>query len=193
MGVHRASASLCRRVPEVTSEELRDMLREERLKVVQRYNHKMFATPSSKTTNFDLNMYKGATVKLTFWTDPLPMCEDVEQEDAEDTAAECVESFKTALVGKYGSLMTAWNEALDIDASGTLNYEEFLIACRNIGFTGSLRKIYNELDRDRGGQISVMELDPTCKIDCNKGRCFVCTLPNPCAYHDVEAQKACVT
>merc|ERR1712226_438929 len=75
---------------------------------------------------------------------------------------------------------------------GTLTYQEFLQACRNIGFEGSLRQIFNEIDKNGNGEVSVKELDPACEIDCSRGRCFVCTLPNPCAVHSVEEQKHCV-
>eukprot|EP00747_Dinoflagellata_sp_TGD_P056952 gnl/TRDRNA2_/TRDRNA2_150371_c0_seq1.p1 gnl/TRDRNA2_/TRDRNA2_150371_c0~~gnl/TRDRNA2_/TRDRNA2_150371_c0_seq1.p1 ORF type:complete len:264 (-),score=52.22 gnl/TRDRNA2_/TRDRNA2_150371_c0_seq1:104-862(-) len=163
-----ATSNLCRRMPTVTTEEVRSLLREKRC----------------------LSVRQDRPVEITFWTAPArphsPRLEDY----PEELRAESVEDLKNILVELYGSIIAAWDEALDVDGSGTLDYKEFVAACRTVGFKGSLKKIYSDLDKDGGGSISIHELDPTCKMDFSKGLCFVCTLPNPCEKHsDAEQQR----
>ena len=64
-------------------------------------------------------------------------------------------SFKKALIFKWGNLYRAWKEALDLDGSGSLGFTEFAMACRNEGFLGPIKKIFNELDADKEGIITL--------------------------------------
>mmetsp|Transcript_6319 Transcript_6319/g.15743 ORF Transcript_6319/g.15743 Transcript_6319/m.15743 type:complete len:249 (+) Transcript_6319:19-765(+) len=161
-----AMRRLVRRVPAVSTDVVRDLLRSRRAEAVRR---------------------GGASVKLTFWTSPAPCLE--EREEDEGLEADSVDELKRILVEMYGSVYTAWNEALDKDGSGQLSYPEFVAACREVGFSGSLKRVYQELDKDNSGVISINELDPTCAMDFAKGRCVVCTLPNPCQLHVAEEQR----
>eukprot|EP00927_Polykrikos_kofoidii_P060289 TRINITY_DN55302_c0_g1_i1.p1 TRINITY_DN55302_c0_g1~~TRINITY_DN55302_c0_g1_i1.p1 ORF type:complete len:295 (-),score=40.70 TRINITY_DN55302_c0_g1_i1:220-1041(-) len=160
-----AMQKLVRREPIATTDVVRDLLREGREEAVR----------------------QDGFVRITFWTSPAPFNED--REEDERLHADSVEELKKILMHKYGSLVAAWDTALDTDKSGQLSYSEFVAACRALGFNGSLKQVYRELDRDNSGSISVMELDPSCAVDVTKGRCLVCTLPNPCPRHGEDEQK----
>merc|ERR1719174_2968347 len=78
----------------------------------------------------------------------------------QDMAASDLPSFKKALTRKYGNLYRAWKEAMDIDGSGSLGFTEFAMAARNVGFIGPIKKIFDELDTDKGGIITLDEFAP---------------------------------
>ena len=67
--------------------------------------------------------------------------------------------FKSLLKAKFGSILRAWVEGLDTDRSGTLTTEEFLTNCAAIGFEGDAAKIFQWLDFDYSGNLSLEELD----------------------------------
>lgn len=161
-----ATTGLRRCIPEITTERLKHILKAAR----------------------DSALRAGGPrrVVLSFWTRPTSFF----LEYGEDTPieAQTVSELKKILVAKYGSIVTAWGQ-LDTDGSGTLDYGEFLTACRAIGFEGSLKKVFDELDKDGSGEISLHELDPHFQFDHTKGRCVVCTLPNPCEKHKEKEQK----
>lgn len=162
-----AMSGMCRRPPQVTTDDVKARLKARRAEA--------FSGDAVKP------------VRLTFWTNPSQRVQEALQE--EPMEASSVDALKFILVQKYGSVVAAWNEVLDTDGSGQLSYKEFLDACRVVGFTGKLRHVYDELDKDGSGVISLTELDPTCAMDFTQGRCAVCTLPNPCKLHREEAQK----
>lgn len=161
-----AIASFSRRVPAVTTDEVRSRLRAAR----------------------DCALVEDASVEVVFWTDPAPIVE-VPPDPEERYSANTVDQLKDILVSKYGSVVAAWDGVLDKDHSGELDYEEFVAACREVGLAGSLRSVYRELDKDGNGTISLVELDPLCQVDFTKGRCSICTLPNPCSRHDPKTQQ----
>lgn len=163
--LHGATVNLRRTVPAVTTDEVRDCLRRRRAEAMKR----------------------DCSVRVIFWISPTMIERPVVQEGF---CADSIREFKRVLVQKYGSLVAAWREALDKDGSGSLDYQEFLLACREVGFEGSLKQAYNEMDKDGSGLISLRELDPTCEMDFTIGRCCVCKLPNPCEKHTNEDQKA---
>jgi Ca2+-binding EF-hand superfamily protein len=77
-----------------------------------------------------------------------------------DMAASDLPSFKKALMRKYGNLYRAWKEALDLDGSGSLGFTEFAMAARGVGFIGPIKKIFEELDADKEGIITLDEFAP---------------------------------
>eukprot|EP00929_Paragymnodinium_shiwhaense_P036700 TRINITY_DN19634_c0_g1_i1.p1 TRINITY_DN19634_c0_g1~~TRINITY_DN19634_c0_g1_i1.p1 ORF type:complete len:261 (+),score=46.87 TRINITY_DN19634_c0_g1_i1:73-855(+) len=161
-----AMQKLVRRAPVVTTDEVRQILRARRAEAV-----------TSKKP-----------VRLTFWTQPLPF--RIEREEEEMFEAETLDVLKRILVKKYGSIVAAWNEVLDTDGSGEVSYTEFLAACRAAGVHGNLGSVFREMDKDDSGQITIKEFDPTFAMDFSRGRCIVCTLPNPCEAHDAQTQRA---
>mmetsp|Transcript_84016 Transcript_84016/g.145148 ORF Transcript_84016/g.145148 Transcript_84016/m.145148 type:complete len:262 (-) Transcript_84016:26-811(-) len=162
--LYGATINLRRTIPAVTTEEVHDCLRSRRAAALR----------------------QDSPVRIIFWTAPMMV---QRPEAAPKLEAGSVKELKQILVHKYGSVVAAWREAMDKDGSGTLDYKEFLAACREVGFSGSLKKVYSELDRDGSGQISLRELDPTCEMDFTIGLCACCRLPNPCERHTVEDQR----
>jgi len=67
--------------------------------------------------------------------------------------------FRTFLKNKYGSIVAGWR-ALDLDGNGRLSFQEFCIACRKMGYHGNLKLLWNELDANNNGFVSVGEIDP---------------------------------
>lgn len=160
-----ATTCLCRTAPAVTTDEVKAVLRQRRAECLMH----------------------GRPVQITFWTAPSAV--KIEYVEGPTLTAESLEVFKSILLEKYGSLVAAWTEHLDADGSGEMDYQEFVQACRAIGFQGSLKKVYREMDKDGSGSISLSELDPDVSMDFSRGRCVICTLPNPCEFHNEREQK----
>ena len=70
-----------------------------------------------------------------------------------------VKAMKHGLRVKYGNLITAWY-VLDRHQKGRLNLRDFCDAVRDLGWKGPLKKIFNLLDVDDSGSVSLDELDP---------------------------------
>ncbi|CAK9070854.1 unnamed protein product [Durusdinium trenchii] len=70
------------------------------------------------------------------------------------------EGFRLLLSRKFGSVAAAWRVSLDPDGNGRISFGEFNHRCRQMGFTGNLRKLWGELDTDKCGFISLKEIDP---------------------------------
>eukprot|EP00747_Dinoflagellata_sp_TGD_P131867 gnl/TRDRNA2_/TRDRNA2_175022_c3_seq6.p1 gnl/TRDRNA2_/TRDRNA2_175022_c3~~gnl/TRDRNA2_/TRDRNA2_175022_c3_seq6.p1 ORF type:complete len:698 (+),score=152.51 gnl/TRDRNA2_/TRDRNA2_175022_c3_seq6:71-2164(+) len=67
-------------------------------------------------------------------------------------------SFKNALLKKYGTFRAAW-EDMDVNGDGSLQFQEFVRACRSMNFSGNLKKIFEELANGKP-EISPEDLDP---------------------------------
>merc|ERR1719399_2318827 len=77
-----------------------------------------------------------------------------------DFGAQGLKAFKNLLKTKYGSMLVAWRRALDVSGDGKLSFVEFTSACRAIGYAGSIQKLWEQLDDDNSGVITLAELDP---------------------------------
>jgi len=55
--------------------------------------------------------------------------------------------FKNHLIGRYLTLEHAWKE-IDLNGDGVLSFNEFVAACRRIGFVGNLRQVFLDLSKD---------------------------------------------
>jgi Ca2+-binding EF-hand superfamily protein len=71
-----------------------------------------------------------------------------------------LEGFQTALVRKHGNILRAWKEVLDVDGIGHLCFTTFCKACRDTGYNGNIKKLWNQLDYDGSGFISIDEIAP---------------------------------
>lgn len=69
------------------------------------------------------------------------------------------ESFKDLCVRKYGSIMGAWRYCLDVDGCGKLAFTEITGALRRLGYAGDFKALWQELDKDKKGHITIKDLD----------------------------------
>ena len=69
-----------------------------------------------------------------------------------------INGFRRMLLHRYGSIINAWKH-LDDDNNGRLSYAEFCKACREVGYFTNVRKLWNSLDDDKTGFITLNELD----------------------------------
>eukprot|EP00971_Amphidinium_carterae_P061558 1218647-Amphidinium_carterae.1 len=115
-----AMSNLCRRVPAVTTEEVRRLLR-----VRKRLALEMIEGDEKS---------EGAMVEVLFWTAPLAFSE-AWPDDEEDVLMEApnVRELRNMLVAMYGSITEAWPH-IDKGGNGQIDFKEFLKACREIGF-----------------------------------------------------------
>jgi len=60
---------------------------------------------------------------------------------------------------QYGSLASAWTHGLDLDSNERVTFSEFSIAMRNNYFKGDIKAVFNELDKDGNGYITMDEWD----------------------------------
>jgi len=70
------------------------------------------------------------------------------------------EGFIELLKKRYGSILCAWRNALDVDRNGRISFFEFCRAARSIGYEASLRHLWNEINsNDDPAFITLDELD----------------------------------
>merc|ERR1719305_2128554 len=79
---------------------------------------------------------------------------------AADIGAQDLSGLKKMLNRKYGNLLRAWKYAFDTNNNGKISFIEFCNSCRNIGFAGSLKSLWKEMDDDESGFISIDEFCP---------------------------------
>jgi Ca2+-binding EF-hand superfamily protein len=84
---------------------------------------------------------------------------DLEREKATSMGAHTLDDFLALLKRRYGNTLRAWKECLDTDGSGSLSFMEFCAACRRVGFAGKVKALWNELDQDGTGLITLDEID----------------------------------
>jgi len=69
-------------------------------------------------------------------------------------------TLKKGLIRKHGSITSAWRECLDTNGNGSCSHNGFSKACRDAGFAGNIKKVFQELDTDGSGIITFNEVDP---------------------------------
>jgi len=69
------------------------------------------------------------------------------------------DKFKRLLINSYGNFVRAWREGLDTDKNGRLDYEEFRTCCQDIGYPGPRKEVWDLLDVDGSGMVSLGEVD----------------------------------
>merc|ERR1719326_67857 len=70
-----------------------------------------------------------------------------------------VDRFKRLLLGSYGNYVRAWREGLDFDKNGRLDFEEFRRCCSDIGYPGPRREVWEQLDVNDTGEVTLGEID----------------------------------
>jgi Ca2+-binding EF-hand superfamily protein len=83
-----------------------------------------------------------------------------EELDVAFWGAHGADGFRKKLISVYGTVATAWRVALDKNDNGKLSHAEYITVCRDIGFSGNLKKVWKELDTDRDGFITLQDIDP---------------------------------
>ena len=77
-----------------------------------------------------------------------------------DVASATLPEFLLFLQKKYGSAIRSWRFLFDLDESGKVSRQEFIVAARDtVGYRGDIMKLFKELDKDGNGMISLNELD----------------------------------
>mmetsp|Transcript_95536 Transcript_95536/g.212502 ORF Transcript_95536/g.212502 Transcript_95536/m.212502 type:complete len:921 (+) Transcript_95536:1-2763(+) len=87
------------------------------------------------------------------------VAQDKAEEKSRDKCANTYADLKRLLIQKYGTMTAAWRHGLDFDGNGRLSFGEFCFGVRQVGFNGNLKKLWDELDADSSGFISLQELD----------------------------------
>lgn len=64
------------------------------------------------------------------------------------------------MISQFGSLVAGWRRAYDPDSDGKLQFSEFCRISKSIGYTGYLKQVWQGLDDDNTGFVSLEELDP---------------------------------
>jgi len=70
-----------------------------------------------------------------------------------------MESFTECLIAKHGSIARAWRDGLDKKKSGQISKEQFVEAMKAMEFQASAEKVFEYLDADHSGFISLDEID----------------------------------
>jgi len=69
-------------------------------------------------------------------------------------------SFRLLILKRYHSIVRAWRD-FDRNGDGKLSYQEFLRALQKLGYyEGGPRKLFEAMDEDRSGFVSLHEVDP---------------------------------
>jgi hypothetical protein len=72
---------------------------------------------------------------------------DHEKKLALDTGRLGIEGFKELLRRRYGTVVRGWRQGLDVSGDGKLSFTEFCSACRNIGYNGDVKGLWQKNGR----------------------------------------------
>lgn len=92
------------------------------------------------------------------------------QKPSAGLAPRTLDGLKDVLNRKFGSVARAWRICMDTDESGSLNFREFVLALKAVGYVGDFRSLWFQLDADQSGSISLKELDPEATAHLEKFR-----------------------
>jgi Ca2+-binding EF-hand superfamily protein len=71
-----------------------------------------------------------------------------------------LEGLREHLKRRYGNLIRAWRLAIDIEGTWKLSFNDFGPAIRRLGYEGSIRQMWTELDADSDGVVTLREFAP---------------------------------
>ena len=75
------------------------------------------------------------------------------------------DSLKTLLIKNFGSVVRAWRIALAKTGTNRVSRAEFAVRVRDLGYTADVRALWDELDDDGSGFITLNELDHDAAVD----------------------------
>mmetsp|Transcript_89441 Transcript_89441/g.164054 ORF Transcript_89441/g.164054 Transcript_89441/m.164054 type:complete len:443 (+) Transcript_89441:132-1460(+) len=76
-----------------------------------------------------------------------------------------IREFQGLIIRKCHSLEDAWREVFDTDGDGSINFTEFGLGCKAVGYVGNVMKLWAALDDDLSGSISLDELSQQCQVE----------------------------
>merc|ERR1712232_1089995 len=82
--------------------------------------------------------------------------------------------FRALLKKKFGNFLRAWRIRLDIDGGGAITFHEFCVGVRGLGFDGSVKALWGELNVDGGNTISLFELDKETALRLERFKLWMC-------------------
>ncbi|CAE8583926.1 unnamed protein product [Polarella glacialis] len=83
----------------------------------------------------------------------------LEVSDPKDVGAYDFKSLRSLLVNRYGTMPAAWKHCLDLRNNGFVGFVEFSKAMRMVGFKGSPRELWAELEKDEKGHVTLEAFD----------------------------------
>lgn len=95
---------------------------------------------------------------VVFEVAPDAIVVDPEAARSAESAAIFKKDFQDFLVSKFGSSEAAWRQVFDTDGSGQINFTEFGLACKAVGYIGNVQRLWSLLDDEDSGEISYKEL-----------------------------------
>jgi Ca2+-binding EF-hand superfamily protein len=81
------------------------------------------------------------------------------EEQRSDKAASSIDSMRTMLLRKYGTMTSAWKHGIDVYGNNRVPFGEFCIALRKLGFHGDLKAAFRGLDKERKGAVTLRDFD----------------------------------
>jgi len=69
-----------------------------------------------------------------------------------------VNDFQKFLKRRFGSIELAWHAAFDKEGLGFVNFTDFRLGCKTVGYVGNATRLWAALDADRSGEISLDEI-----------------------------------
>ena len=55
----------------------------------------------------------------------------------------------------WGNMVRAWREGLDRDHNDRMDYNEFSVAVKDVGYAGNAKELWQELDLNKNGYVSL--------------------------------------
>jgi len=71
------------------------------------------------------------------------------------------EQVKARLLKKHGTFLRAWKTALDRTSNNKCSWDEFLLACKEMGWNEDIPGAWCALDKKKTGSLTLQDIDPS--------------------------------
>jgi len=115
---------------------------------------KKFAGPNEKQTIASIFRYLDPTGEGAISKGEWSVLESLWQE-----MALSIQEFVRFLGRTIGGSLQQWWEAIDVNSSDDISFDEWAEICKRVGFFGAVRQIFNFLDKDDEGHVSFSEFE----------------------------------